>query len=402
MSRPSLPSIVATALVLCAACDQRAPQPKRIERDAALVDVTLHGADASAALSTVGTSTPDAATSSASVPVLHQVQRKLMGTIWSITIAGGEASAARAAGERALDEMERLEALLSEWQPSSEISRVNQAAGVAPVQVGPELLTCVQASLQIARWSRGAFDISWAGLRGLWDFGPDSQHVPPSPERVKALLPLWNYRNIVVDAKKSTVFLKKKGMEIGLGGVAKGYALDRAGELLQAAGFSNYLMYAGGQVLTHGRKGDRPWRVGIQHPREPRHFAFVEIEDGSLATSGDYEHAYTHEGRHYHHIIDPKTGFPSTKTASVTLIAPTALWADAVDTAIFILGPEQGLRALEKAPGGPFEAAVVDPELRLHVTDGMRDKLVLTAVIEPDGHIGRPLTPEEQRTKLAR
>ncbi|HVZ34486.1 MAG TPA: FAD:protein FMN transferase, partial [Polyangiaceae bacterium] len=213
---------------------------------------------------------------------------------------------------------------------------------------------------------------------------------------------LWNYRNIVLDEAHGTLFLKRRGMQIGLGGVAKGYALDRAGELLRAAGFSNYLLYAGGQVLVHGRRGDRPWRVGIQHPREPRHFAFVEIEDGSLATSGDYEHAYTYQGRQYHHIIDPKTGFPSDQSLSVTLIAKSALWGDAVDTAVFIMGPERGLKALPSAPGGPFEAAAVDPSMRLHVTEGMRERLVMTAVIEPDGHIGRALTPDEARSKLGR
>ncbi|MDB4975581.1 MAG: thiamine biosynthesis lipoprotein ApbE [Myxococcaceae bacterium] len=329
-------------------------------------------------------------------PVLHKLERKLMGTLWAVTIAGGDKALALAAATRALDEVARLEAILSEWQPDSDISRVNQQAGVAPVAVDEALLVCVRASLEVARWSHGAFDISWAALRGLWDFSPDSAHVPPGEAAVKALLPLWNYRNIVLDEKRGTVFLKKKGMQIGLGGVAKGYALDRAGVLLRDAGFPDFLMYAGGQVLVHGKRGDRPWRVGIQHPREPRHFAFVEISDGSLATSGDYEHAFTVGGRTYHHILDPRTGFPSEKTSSVTLVARSALWADAVDTAVFIMGPREGLAALETAPGGPFEAAVVDPKMRLLLSDDMRARLVLTAEIEPDGHIGRPVAPSQQ------
>lgn len=338
----------------------------------------------------------------APAPVLHRAERMLMGTIWAITIVGGDADAAKRAAERAFDEVARLESLLSEWQPDSEISRVNAAAGKAPVKVGPELLTCVRASLEVARWSDGAYDISWAGLRGLWDFSAESTHVPPSRERVQALLPLWNYQNIVLDEEKSTVFLKRKGMQIGLGGVAKGYALDRAGELLQAAGFDNYLIYGGGQVLTHGKKGDRPWRVGVQHPREARHFAYVEIEDGSLATSGDYEHAYQHDGRLYHHIIDPKTGFPSDKTASVTLIANSALWADAIDTAIFIMGPERGLEKLPSAPGGPYQALVVDPSLRVHANDGMRERLFITAHLDAERRIGATLPPAEGPAKLAR
>jgi thiamine biosynthesis lipoprotein len=326
-------------------------------------------------------------------PALHKTERRLMGTIWVVTLVGDDAAKAREAADRALDEVARLEQSLSEWRSDSDISHVNQQAGIAPVEVGPELIACVRASLEVARWSGGAFDISWAALRGLWDFSADSQHIPPTKERVKALLPLWNYKNIVLDEAKRTVFLKKKGMQIGLGGVAKGYALDRAGELLIEAGFPNFLIYGGGQVLAHGKKGDRKWRVGIQHPREPRHFAFVEIEDGSLATSGDYEHSYEHDGVVYHHIIDPKTGFPSRNTSSVTLIAKSALWADAVDTAVFILGPKRGLARLPKAPGGPFDAAVVDPQLRLSLTPHMREQLVMTADIAPDGTIGPPRAP---------
>jgi len=335
-------------------------------------------------------------------PVIHRAERKLMGTIWTMTLVGGREDDARAAAERAFDEVARLESLLSEWQPDSEISRVNQAAGVAPVAIGPELTDCLRASLEVARWSDGAYDISWAALRGVWDFSATSAHVPPSPKQVKALLPLWNFRNIVLDEQRGTAFLKRRGMQIGLGGVAKGYALDRAGALLREAGFEDFLIYAGGQVLVHGTRGNRPWRVGIQHPREPRHFAFVEVTDGSLATSGDYEHAYTHAGRQYHHIIDPKTGFPSERTSSVTLIGKSALWADAVDTAVFIMGPERGLEALARAPGGPFEAAVVDRTMHLHLSDAMHDHLLMTAALEPDGRIGRPLGPDEPRTRPPR
>lgn len=333
---------------------------------------------------------PDAKPLQAELPI-HRAERKLMGTIWAVTIAGGEAEPARIAASKALDEVARLETLLSEWQPDSEISRVNKAAGQAPVKVGPELVACVKASLEIARWSDGAFDISWAALRDLWDFSADSPGVPPNPEALKRRLPLWNYRNIVLDEGKSTVFLKKAGMQIGLGGVAKGYALDRAGEILLSAGFQNYMMYAGGQVLVHGKKGDRLWRVGIQHPREPRHFAYVEVTDASLATSGDYEHTFEFEGKRYHHIIDPKTGYPSEKTASVTVVAPTALWADAVDTAIFIMGPDAGMRAIAKAPGGPIEAAIVDPTLHLTATEGLKPRIILTAEVAADGLIGRPI-----------
>lgn len=326
-------------------------------------------------------------------PPIYENQRALMGTLWTVTIVGGEAAHAKAASERAFDEVARLEALLSEWQPESEISRVNRAAGIAPVHIGPELAACVRASLAIARWSDGAFDISWASMKGLWDFSDESAGVPPTRARVKERLSLWDYRNIVLDEARGTLFLKRPGMQIGLGGIGKGYALDRAGALLRAASIENYLLFAGGQVLVHGSRGDRPWRVGIQHPREGRQFAYVELHHGSLATSGDYEHAYTYKGRTYHHIIDPKTGFPSRKTSSVTLVGESALWADAVDTALFIMGPTAALSALADAPGGPFGAAIVDPEMRLYVSPGMREKLMLTAQVDGRGRIGREAAP---------
>lgn len=335
---------------------------------------------------------PDLATAVPDPPselVLHKVERTLMATPWAVTIVGGDAERARAAGERALDEVARLEALLSEWQPDSEISRVNRAAGGAPVKVGPELLACVRASLEIARWSDGAFDISWASLRGLWDFSARSAHVPPSPARVRERLPLWNYRNIVIDEAAGTLLLRQPGVQIGLGGVAKGYALDRAGAVLQEAGFTNYVLFAGGQVLVHGRRGDRPWRIGIQHPRAAGQFAYVELTEGSVATSGDYEHAYRHGGRTYHHILDPKTGFPSRRSAAVTLVAPTALWADAVDTALFVMGPKAALAAIDHAPGGPHAAAIIDPTLHLHVTDRLREKLTMLAPLDAHGRLPR-------------
>jgi FAD:protein FMN transferase len=376
--------------LLLSACTRAAPAPSG-NREAG------HEASAAPASAAPDAGQPDVAPAE---PEVHRAERNLMGTIWALTLLGGSAEKADAAAAAALDEVARLEQLLSEWQSDSEISRVNQAAGVAPVHVGPELIACVRASLEVARWSDGAFDISWASLRGLWDFSASSAHVPPSKASVKERLPLWNYRNIVLDEAHQTLFLKRRGMQIGLGGVAKGYALDRAGELLQRAGFDNFLIYAGGQVLVHGRRGDRPWRVGIQHPREPRHFAYVEIEDGSLATSGDYEHAYRHEGRTYHHIIDPKTGFPASRISAVTLVSKTALWADAVDTALFIMGPQAALRAIERAPGGPFDAAIVDPTMRLSLTDGMRARVIMTAALESDGRIGRALDPDEPRAKL--
>ena len=334
---------------------------------------------------------PDKPSPAIEAPLFRR-ERSLMGTIWSVQIAGvSDERAAAEAADRALDEVDRLENLLSEWRPETEISRVNQAAGKHAVHVGRELMDCVNASIAVAKWSDGAFDISWAALRGVWDFSAASNHTPPTHEAVQKLLPLWNYRNIEIDEAASTIFLKREGMQIGLGGVAKGYALDRAGEILQHAGFANFMIFGGGQILAHGSRGARAWRIGVQHPRKQSYFAFVEVNNASVSTSGDYEHWYEHDGVRYHHIIDPHTGFPSNASASVTLIAPTALWADAVDTAVFILGPKRANELLPSAPGGPFEAVIVDPAMRVSTTPGTEQRLFMHATLSTDHIIGDDL-----------
>lgn len=337
---------------------------------------------------TPGATPPVATPDAGAQPPLHRIERRLMGTHFSIAISGGDEATARASATRAMDEIARLETVLSEWIPESPISRVNAAAGGAPVPVPAELMTCVRAGLEVAQWSDGAYDISWAALRDLWRFGTNGRDVPPSREDVAARLPLWDYRRIAVDALAGTIRLEQAGMQIGLGGIAKGYALDRAAAMLLEDGHRDFMLYAGGQVLVHGLRGDRKWRVGIQHPREPRYFAFVEVTDASVATSGDYEHSFTYEGRRYHHILDPDTGFPSERSTSVTVIAETGLWADAVDTAVFIMGPERGLPALASAPGGRIEAIVVDPEMRLWATPGGASSLVMRAELDAAWHIG--------------
>ena len=327
-------------------------------------------------------------------PDLHVVQRQLMGTGWTVSIWGDDAAAARRDGERALDEVARLEQILSEWRPTSDISRLNDAAGTEPIVVDQALFDCVRASLDVARWSGGAYDVSWAVMRDVWRFGDNGRDVPPTAAEVSARLPLWNWERIRVNEEQRSVLLEQRGMQIGLGGVAKGYALDRAHDLLVAAGHQNFMLFAGGQVLVAWSRGDRKWRVGVQHPREQRYFAFVEVTNASVATSGDYEHSFMYEGRRYHHILDPETGFPSERSTSVTVIAPTGLWADAIDTAVFIMGPERGLPLLEHAPGGRVEAIAVDPEMRVWATPGGAEMLILRAELDAAWHIG-PEAPRD-------
>ncbi|HET6335068.1 MAG TPA: FAD:protein FMN transferase [Polyangiales bacterium] len=337
-----------------------------------------------------GQAPPPAAATPAPKLVTVQRQRQMMGTIIQMTSVGVPDERAGPVLEAALDEMKRLEGLLSEWKPDSDVSKVNDNAGVAPVHVGPELRDNIRVGLQVARWSDGAFDLSWAALRGLYLFQPGQERVPTDAE-LKEKLPFVNYRDILLDDKLETVFLKRKGMQLGLGGIAKGYALEKAANILRDRGLENYMIFGGGQVLVNGHKGDRAWRVGVQHPRLNDYFGFVEASSGSIATSGDYEHAFTRDGKRWHHIIDLKTGRPVQHTASVTVVSESAFYADAIDTALFIMGAKKALKKLATAPGPKAEVLIVDSDMRIHMSPGMHDKLILRATLT-DGKL--PMTEE--------
>ncbi|MCX7807368.1 MAG: FAD:protein FMN transferase [Deltaproteobacteria bacterium] len=311
-----------------------------------------------------------------------------MSTVYQITIISSEEERARQAIEEAFEEIARLESLLSEWRQDSEISQINRAAGEFPVRVGSDTMAVIEAGLRVSRASEGAFDLSWAALRSLYLFQPGSQKVP-SEEEIQARLPFVNYKNIVVNRSQSEVFLKQKGMAIGTGGIAKGYALDRAGAILEAKGFRHFLMFGGGQIQMRGGRGDRPWRIGIRHPRREKTIAFVEANDAAIATSGDYERYFIDErGRRWHHIIDPRTGKPVEHTVQVTVITERGIDADAYSTACFVLGAKECLERLPRWEGHP-EALIIDSELRVHLSPGAYRKIIFQApltegdVIEP-------------------
>lgn len=323
------------------------------------------------------------------IPELVSRERELMGTVFVVqaqTTPGLDAEAVGRAIDAGFDEMARLEEVLSEWRDTSEISRINQRSGGEPVAVSADAYAVVKAGVQVSRWSEGAFDLSWAALHGLYDFRPGRQRVP-SAEELAPKLALIDWERIELNDEARTVRLATAGMVIGTGGIGKGYALDRAGTILREAGIESYMLFGGGQVQIHGARttaeGTRAWRVGIQHPRDPQsYFAFFEAGTGSISTSGDYEHVYVDdEGRRWHHIIDTDTGLPARGTTSVTLLAPEGLYADALSTAVFVLGPERGLRMLAQLPFRA-EAIVLDDACRLHTTPGTRERLILRVELE--------------------
>lgn len=272
-----------------------------------------------------------------------------------------------------LAEVRRIEALASEWRDASPLSLLNRGAGGGAQPLPPELFTLIAKGLELGRVTGGAFDVSWAAMRGVWRFGRASPRVPPRA-RVLAARELVDYRRVEIDARSRAVRLPLKGMALGLGGIAKGYALARAAALLRARGIDSFLLSAGGQVLV-GAREDRPWRVGIRDPRgvPDARIATLELREVSVATSGDYERYFVHEGRRYHHVIDPRTGYPTRGLRSATVICKDATRADALSTALMVLGLEKGRALLERLKG--VEAVFVDAAGRLSATPGMAASL---------------------------
>ena len=290
-------------------------------------------------------------------PTKVEVHETAMGTsvtFVAFTNTHADEAAARAAVARALEEMRRLESILSEWREDSEIGRVNAHPGDW-VPVGPEALEVIQKGLWAGKLSGGVFDITFQAMSGLWKFGSAQEASPklPTAEAIAAARKLVDYRRVKISEAEHAVELGPK-QKMGLGGIAKGYIVDRAAHVLREAGLDSFLVQAGGDLYGAGHKPDGShWVSGIQDPRGAlgKYFATIELEDHAFSTAGDYARSYVIAGKRYHHIIDPRTGYPATACRSVTVWAPDAFVADAVDDVVFILGPEKGLPIVESLEG---------------------------------------------------
>jgi len=311
---------------------------------------------------------------------LHETAMGTTVTFVAFTNPRVDEAAARAAMVRALEEMRRLETLMSEWRDDSEIGRVNAHAGEA-VAVSPETLDVVEKGLWAGKISGGVFDITFQAMSGLWKFGSAQDVNPklPSPAAVAAAKKLVDYRKVEVSAADRTVRLAKD-QKMGLGGIAKGYIVDRAAHVLREQGLDSFLVQAGGDLYGAGKKPDGShWVSGIQDPRAPqgRYFATIDLDDHAFSTAGDYARSYVIGGKRYHHIIDPRTGYPATACRSVTVWAPDAFVADAVDDAVFILGPEKGLPLVESLDG--VGVVIVDKKNHVTVSPRLAGKVHLLA-----------------------
>ncbi len=294
-----------------------------------------------------------------------------MGTAVVIQIVAAPERHALAAdaAARAFLEVERLEALLSSYRAESDVSRINAAAGDSLVLVAPETWALVQKSIELGEATSGAFDITFGPLGGAWDF---RRAAPPSQPTIAAARSLVDYRRLELAGRPPRVGLPERGMRIGLGGIAKGYIVDRAAAVLQAAGFDNCMIDAGGDLCARGAgPSGGGWRVGVRDPRDPeRVLVTLTARNAAVVTSGDYQRYFFYEGRRYHHIIDPATGYPAPHCRSVTVVAPDTGIADALATGIFVMGPAAGVTLAERLP--EVEALVIDAEGTHHATSGLR------------------------------
>jgi len=297
--------------------------------------------------------------------VFITTSRELMSTRIDVSLPEDQAGEA----ERVFAEFARVEATANEWKEGTALTAVNLAAGGDPVTVPAELFALTRRGVEIGELTHGAFDVTWAALWGLWDFrtpGP-----VPSDADIAARTALVDYRRLELDEAASSLRLPVAGMKIGLGGIAKGYALDRSAAALRAAGVTDFLLSAGGQVQAGGDKNGRPWRVGIRDPRSTPddYFGLVAVSDTSLSTSGDYERYFVEGGVRYHHILDPRTGRPARGLRSATVICAEATLADALSTAVMVLGKEAGLGLVASLEG--VEAVVVDSRGKAAATHGV-------------------------------
>jgi thiamine biosynthesis lipoprotein len=306
-----------------------------------------------------------------------------MGTVISVFLwTDDEAKAAKAA-ESVFTEMKRLDGVMTTWTPDSEVSQVNTAAGDKPVVVSDETFTVIARAIDVSRKSHGVFDITVGAFKGLWKFDQDMDGTLPEPAEVKKRLANIGWKDVVLDRKKHTVFLRRKGMSITLGGIAKGYAVDRCVALLHEQGLVNFMVQAGGDMYVAGKKGADPWVVGIRDPRGPHDsmFATAAVEDHSFSTSGDYERGFVKDGVRYHHILDPRTGQPAHASRSVTVRAKDAFTADAWSKVLFILGTKPSLALIKREKLTDFEVVWVDDKNEIEMTDGI--KKAITVIKQP-------------------
>ena len=299
-----------------------------------------------------------------------------MGSLVELTAWTTDEPAANDAFEHAFREFDRLDALLSVWKDGSDVLRMNAAAGKAPVKVSGDTIEVLAIAHDVSAWTNGKFDITFGALADIWKFDHDQDNTVPTRAQIDARLPLVDFEQVMIDRAAGTAFIRKPGMRVHLGGIGKGYAVDRAVALLKERGLHDFMIQFGGDLYVAGTNGGKPWTLAIADPRGNHNpFATIEMSDGTFSTSGDYERTFMKDGVRYHHIIDPDRGEPARLCRSVTLVTNRAVIADAVAKGVFILGPTDGMALIEKLPD--VEGVIVGANNQVLVSSGLKGRVTL-------------------------
>jgi len=280
----------------------------------------------------------------------YQVTRFAMGTVVEITVIDDSEENANAAIESAMKEINRIGSLFYEGNPESPLYEFSHRTGDSVV-MPEEVLNLILRGLEVSKLTNGCFDMTVGVLLPLWDFKSENPD-PPSEKQLKSVLPYVNYRSLTFDPEKSMLISASPRTMLTTGGIAKGYAVDRAINILEQHAVKGALVNAGGDLRALPRVDGKKWRVGIQNPRVQQELLkIIKIDSGAVVTSGDYRKFFFNNEKRYHHLLNPKTGLPADSCQSVTIIAPTTERADALATGIFIAGAKRGIELLENIPG---------------------------------------------------
>lgn len=295
-------------------------------------------------------------------------EEAIMGTSVRVELWHDDAAAGRAAIAAVMEEMHRIDRLMSPYKETSELSRINRDAARRSVPISKEMYDLIRRALEFSELSGGAFDITFSSVGYLYDY---RRHVKPSEREIAERLPGINFRHLQLDPKTSSIRFARPGVRIDLGGIAKGHAVDRSIALLKARGVAHASVSAGGDTGLLGDRRGRPWHVGIRDPRKRDAVAAVlPLADTAISTSGDYERFFEEDGVRYHHIINPKTGKSASGVRSVTVIAADATTTEGLTKSVFVLGPEQGLALIDSLRG--IDAIVIDDQGRLRYSSGLQ------------------------------
>ena len=299
---------------------------------------------------------------------IFKKEQSLLGSPFEITVVATDSVQAKLYTDLAISEVKRIENLVSDWIPTTQISQVNQNAGIKPIKVDQEVFDLVERAIKISKLTSGAFDISYASMDKIWKFDGSMKQMP-TEEAIKKSVEKVGYQNIILNPKDKTIFLKNKGMKLGLGGIAQGYIADKIKEVLQEKRCTSGLVNVSGDINTWGKQPNgEPWSVGIINPmNKNKVFATFILDDSAVETSGSYEKFVIFKGKRYSHIIDPRTGYPASGIVSVSVFAKQTELADALATGIFVLGIEVGLDLVNQLNG--IDCIIVDDKGGVHVSN---------------------------------